>query len=176
MKMRSPRVLMLSDVYFPRVNGVSTSIQTFRRDLDRLACPSVLVCPAYPEPRDDEPGVVRVRSRYLPFDPEDRVIVARDLRRAVLALHCEFDLIHIHTPFLAHTVGLDLARRLGIPAVETYHTFFEEYFHHYLPFMPRVPLKCDGARDFAPAVQCGGRRRRAVAADGGDAARLWRAN
>ena len=25
------RVLMLSDVYFPRVNGVSTSIQTFAR-------------------------------------------------------------------------------------------------------------------------------------------------
>ena len=30
------RVLMLSDVYFPRVNGVSTSIETFRRELGRL--------------------------------------------------------------------------------------------------------------------------------------------
>ena len=27
------RVLMVSDVYFPRVNGVSTSIETFRRTL-----------------------------------------------------------------------------------------------------------------------------------------------
>ncbi len=27
------RVLMLSDVYFPRVNGVSTSIQTLRQAL-----------------------------------------------------------------------------------------------------------------------------------------------
>ena len=29
-------VLMLSDVYFPRVNGVSTSIQTFRNTLAGL--------------------------------------------------------------------------------------------------------------------------------------------
>ncbi len=29
------RVLFVSDVYFPRVNGVSTSIRTFRGDLAR---------------------------------------------------------------------------------------------------------------------------------------------
>ena len=27
------RALLVSDVYFPRVNGVSTSIRTFRQDL-----------------------------------------------------------------------------------------------------------------------------------------------
>ena len=27
------KILMLSDVYFPRVNGVSTSIRTFARSL-----------------------------------------------------------------------------------------------------------------------------------------------
>ena len=30
------RVLMVSDVYFPRVNGVSTSIETFRKTLQRM--------------------------------------------------------------------------------------------------------------------------------------------
>jgi glycosyltransferase involved in cell wall biosynthesis len=139
--MRSPRILMLSDVYFPRVNGVSTSIQTFRRDLDAEGCASVLVVPQYRESRQDEPGIVRVRSRYFPIDPEDRVIVAGELERAVEALHCDFDLIHVHTPFVAHVVGVRLARRLGIPVVESYHTFFEEYFHHYLPYVPRAVLR-----------------------------------
>ncbi len=113
--MRPLRVLMLSDVYYPRVNGVSTSIQTFRRDLDRQGCQSILIAPQYPEVRDDEPGIVRVRSRHLPLDPEDRVLVARELERAVLALHCEFDLIHVHTPFVAHYAGLRLARRCCVP-------------------------------------------------------------
>ncbi len=138
---RSPRILMLSDVYFPRVNGVSTSIQTFRRDLTSLGCSSVLLAPEYPQARQDEPDIVRVRSRHLAFDPEDRMLVASDFERAALALEGKFDLIHIHTPFVAHYVGLRVARRLGLATIETYHTFFEEYFHHYLPFLPRTLLR-----------------------------------
>jgi glycosyltransferase involved in cell wall biosynthesis len=62
----------------------------------------------------------------------------RPLHRRMKALSSQrFDLVHIHTPFVAHRAGIRLARRLGIPAVETYHTFFEEYFHHYLPVLPR---------------------------------------
>lgn len=34
-----------------------------------------------------------------------------------------------------------LARRLGLPRVETYHTFFEEYLYHYVPFLPRSWLQ-----------------------------------
>jgi glycosyltransferase involved in cell wall biosynthesis len=47
-----------------------------------------------------------------------------------------FDLIHIQTPFVAHYAGVALSRKLGLPRVETYHTFFEEYFHHYIPAVP----------------------------------------
>jgi len=36
------------------------------------------------------------------------------------------------------------ARKHGLPCVETYHTLFEEYFHHYLPFL-RSP-GCGAAR------------------------------
>ena len=47
-----------------------------------------------------------------------------------------FDLVHIQTPFAAHRAGVDLARRRGVPVLETYHTYFEHYFEHYLPFLP----------------------------------------
>jgi glycosyltransferase involved in cell wall biosynthesis len=45
--------------------------------------------------------------------------------------------IHIHTPFTAHYVGIHFGKKLDIPVVETYHTFFEDYLHHYLPFIPQ---------------------------------------
>ena len=48
----------------------------------------------------------------------------------------EFDLVHIHTPFIAHYAGVRFARANNIPCVATYHTFFEEYLHHYLPVVP----------------------------------------
>ena len=42
------RVLFISDVYFPRVNGVSTSIRTFREDLAGEGVETLLVAPEYP--------------------------------------------------------------------------------------------------------------------------------
>ena len=48
-----PRVLFISDVYFPRVNGVSTSIRTFRADLAQQGVQTQLVVPRYPH---EEPG------------------------------------------------------------------------------------------------------------------------
>ena len=132
------RILYISDVYFPRVNGVSTSIRTFRRELQALGHEVTLVAPAYPgDGADDGNGVVRLPSRQVPLDPEDRLMHASALRElpARFARH-SFDLVHIQTPFAAHYAGLRLARALGVPCVATYHTFFEECLHHYVPFAP----------------------------------------
>jgi glycosyltransferase involved in cell wall biosynthesis len=49
--------------------------------------------------------------------------------------------VHIQTPFVAHYAGLELARRLGVPAIESYHTYFEEYLHHYVPLLPRAAMR-----------------------------------
>jgi 1,2-diacylglycerol 3-alpha-glucosyltransferase len=135
-------ILMLSDVYFPRVNGVSTSIATFRRSLTALGHDSTLIAPDYAAPADDESGIVRIPSRYLFLDPEDRILKAGDILALEQSLASRrFDLLHVQTPFIAHHVGVKLAGRLGIPAVETYHTYFEEYLYHYVPFLPKPLLK-----------------------------------
>ncbi|MEJ1964307.1 MAG: glycosyltransferase [Gammaproteobacteria bacterium] len=53
------------------------------------------------------------------------------LKRALRALPGDdFDLVHIHTPFVAHYAGAWYAKRIGVPCIATYHTFFEEYLHH----------------------------------------------
>src|SRR5258706_5594771 len=135
------RVLFVSDVYFPRVNGVSTSIATFRADLSVAGVDTTLVAPQYgAEPiASDDQGVLRVPSRPVPRDHEDRLMRWGALRHTLQALQGQrYDLVHVHTPFLAHYAGLDFARRAGLPVVETYHTYFEEYVHHYVPLLPRV--------------------------------------
>jgi 1,2-diacylglycerol 3-alpha-glucosyltransferase len=140
------RILMLTDVYFPRINGVSTSIETFRTDLAAEGVSVRLVAPAYPQPHDDV-DTSRVPARRLPFDPEDRLMHWRRLRRTTEAIVAEgIDLIHIHTPFAAHYAGIGLARRHRIPVVATYHTHFEEYIQHYLPVLPRSLLKAMARR------------------------------
>lgn len=142
-------VLFISDVYFPRVNGVSTSIRTFRQDLAHCGVDTLLVAPGYTAPAapvgaalneaSDERAVVRVPASPVPRDPEDRRMRWRALTRALDDLAPRgFDLVHIHTPFIAHYAGVRFARRANIPCVATYHTFFEEYLHHYVPMLPRA--------------------------------------
>lgn len=141
------KILMIADVYFPRVNGVSTSIASFRGALERMGHSVTLICPDYPVGQVDEPGVLRIRSRQVPGDPEDRMVRYRDLLALAPRLAGEaFDLIHIHTPFTAHYAGIALGRRLGLPLVATYHTLFEEYLHHYIRWLPRRWLRLAARR------------------------------
>ena len=62
------RILMISDVYFPRINGVSTSIQTFKEELESLGHHVVLIAPEYPQiPQDSDPdpSIFRIPSRQV---------------------------------------------------------------------------------------------------------------
>jgi glycosyltransferase involved in cell wall biosynthesis len=135
------RVLMISDVYFPRVNGVSTAIQTYRQALAGHGVEVRLVAPDYGNDCR-EPWISRVASRQVPRDPEDRLVRWRAMRTAVdsaIARGC--DLIHVQTPFLAHYAAQAAARRAKLPVIATYHTLFEEYLQHYAPMVPASWLR-----------------------------------
>jgi 1,2-diacylglycerol 3-alpha-glucosyltransferase len=132
-------ILMLSDVYHPRVNGVSTSIETFRHDLLALGHRVQLVAPAYDASSRPglEPGITRVPGPRMPRDPEDRIMSGPRLRRRLAELgRTHWDVVHVHTPFLAHRSGVAFAARTGAPLLITYHTLFEEYLEHYVPIVP----------------------------------------
>lgn len=77
------RVLMISDVHFPRINGVSTSIESFRQALAELGVSVTVVAPAYAQKDHDDAGIVRVPARRVPFDPEDRLMRPVKLSRAL---------------------------------------------------------------------------------------------
>ncbi len=145
---------MISNVYFPRVNGVSTSIQTFARELTDAGHEVTLIAPEYGIPAVPEPfEILRIPSRALPVDQEDRMLKGALIRQHLPTLASRgYDLVHIHTPFVAHYAGVQLARALGVPTVESYHTYFEEYLDKYLPWVPRRVLRFL-ARRFS-AAQC----------------------
>jgi glycosyltransferase involved in cell wall biosynthesis len=136
-------ILMISDVYFPRVNGVSTSMQTFCRELIALGHLVTIVAPDYGiADREAEFEIIRLPSRRIFFDPEDRLIRKSSLAQTADALaRRHWDVIHVHTPFRAHQLGVELARRTGRPVVESYHTYFEQYVANYLPWFPPSILR-----------------------------------
>lgn len=145
------RVLMVSDVFFPRINGVSSSIETFRHALRAQAVAVRVVAPRYGDEADED-GIVRVAGRRVPRDPEDRLAAWAAMHDAVAREAGGCDLIHIQTPFVAHYAGLAAARAQRRPVLSTYHTLFEEYLQHYAPLVPAALLRA-GARRLSRA-QC----------------------
>lgn len=136
------KILFISDVYFPRINGVSTSIETFRHELRALGHTVHLIAPEYLSPSPDETDILRVPSRRVPLDPEDRFMSFKWVMQHLDKLRNEqYDIIHIQTPFVAHYLGVKLSKLLNIPCVETYHTFFEEYLYHYVPLVPKKLMR-----------------------------------
>jgi len=102
----------------------------------------VLIAPDYIENGDDDKDIIRIKSRKVMFDEEDRLMRASDIKSLAPELQqVNFDLIHIQTPFVAHYMGYYLAKTLGIPCIETYHTFFEEYLYNYIPVIPKTWLR-----------------------------------
>lgn len=103
-------LLLLSDVYFPRVNGVSTSIRTFAESLSGMGHQVTIVAPDYGEASGQAAHdggaceVIRLPGRVIFFDPEDRLLRASALRAVLPRLaQRHWDVIHIHTP----RMGLD---------------------------------------------------------------------
>jgi 1,2-diacylglycerol 3-alpha-glucosyltransferase len=119
---------MFTETYRPNVNGVVTSIDTLKEELEKMGHHIIIFTTTNPEanPADDV-DVVRLPS--IPFvSYEDRRIVIRGLREAVkIAKEKDLDIIHTHTEFGAGILGKMVAQRLKIPVVHTFHTMYEDY-------------------------------------------------
>ncbi|WP_425146463.1 glycosyltransferase [Deinococcus sp.] len=127
--MRSLRIGLLTDVFLPDQNGVSTSVLLLQRELRRRGHRAVIVAPRFPDYLDPETlhGVVRLPSMVNPALPRQRL--AFPTRRR---LSGQFDLVHTHTPGALGWWGVRLAKRWDIPHISTFHTHLEHYAH-YIP-------------------------------------------
>jgi 1,2-diacylglycerol 3-alpha-glucosyltransferase len=130
---------LVTDTYLPRVNGVARSVQSFAQQFREQGHRVFIFAPEFPDFKDLEPDVVRFPSRFLSFDPEDRLAdMKHPGSQALVARLPEYhlDLIHNQTPFSLGMASVKWARRLQIPVVHTYHTLFEAYVHNYIKWIP----------------------------------------
>ena len=89
MTMKSLKILFISDVYFPRINGVSTSIRTFVEQLQALGHEVHLIAPDYQVLTQDEAWIKRIPAHSIYFDPEDKLIKFGEAMKLLPALEQE---------------------------------------------------------------------------------------
>jgi glycosyltransferase involved in cell wall biosynthesis len=154
------KIVVFTDSYWPRVNGVTVSVDSFAQALVRRGNEVMIVCPFYPDSsiverisesvekiekneHQPEPIIIRVPSTSaILFSREDRIAKFDKLfwvSRQIDAF-CP-DIAHVNTEFMLAEFGFFYSRLRGIPVIYTFHTLWEDYITNYLPMLPPLLLK-----------------------------------
>jgi glycosyltransferase involved in cell wall biosynthesis len=152
------KIVMFTDAYWPRVNGVTVSVDSFSHALVRRGNEVMIICPFYPESsvverlsastvaateRPPGPVVVRVPSTGVQLlSKEDRVAKFDKLFWVSQQIEAfNPDILHINTEFMLAEFGLYYALMYGLPSIYTFHTLWEDYIANYMPILPPAALK-----------------------------------
>lgn len=139
------RIALVSDSYWPRVNGVTVSIQTYRDELERLGHEVIILCPEYPAARGPvsrEASVRRFPSMANSVSKEDRLIRPSAFPLFVRTLErFNPDVVHINTEFTASFAARGYAKLRGYPILVTSHTDYEDYVSNYITYLPAAFLR-----------------------------------
>jgi glycosyltransferase involved in cell wall biosynthesis len=124
------RVTLVTETYFPQVNGVSRTLRELVRFLRENGDDVQLICPDYGVAAEGE-AVLAVRSIVLPFYKELHLPLPpfAGVHRAIESFRP--DVIHIATEATLGWSVLRWALRRRLPVVSSFHTNFDQYSRHY---------------------------------------------
>lgn len=118
------KIAIFTDIYAPWGDGgIPSSIKAQKNELERLGHEVVVFCPGY---NAREKGVINVPSHehveingaILSMRPEK---VEQFVMERFPNFPSEFDLVHVHYEASCSLAGVRLARRFGMPLVQTMH-------------------------------------------------------
>lgn len=128
-----------SETYLPDINGVITSMESFRRELEAkghrvyVFAPDTRLFPVPWRKQRRERRVFRFGSFRYPAYKSIRVALPVNIPIARKIPSLRLDVVHSHTPFSLGLFASWVARKHGLPHVHTYHTLYPEYAKFYFP-------------------------------------------
>jgi glycosyltransferase involved in cell wall biosynthesis len=131
------RIGIFTDRYLPLSDGICTSIETFRQELEKMGHEVYVFAPK-PSWRFKPP------SKRIIFFPavkgmfwEDSVAPFFYPPQALKSIQkLNLDIIHFQTPGPIGLLGVHFALKYNVPLVTTYHTDLYEYVKHYRSTLP----------------------------------------
>jgi len=145
---------MFSDAYWPRVNGVTVSVDSYSRALIKAGHEVLIICSSYPEglnlpvspfhTAQGEEGlkIVRVPSMPAFVTKEDRIAKINKFYWVLKQVDSfRPNIIHINTEFVIAEFGFLYALAYNVPAIYTFHTMWEDYGPNYFPMFPPFLVK-----------------------------------
>ena len=130
-------IAIITDTYFPDINGVASSIYTLAIALRKRGHRVyVFVTSENNSPVvrrvGKNPPVFRIPSIPMLLVRPYRTTMPFSFRLVQILKRLKIDIIHTQTEFSMGLVGLSSSMTLHLPIVHTYHTMLEDYTHYIL--------------------------------------------
>ncbi|WP_028545996.1 glycosyltransferase family 4 protein [Paenibacillus taiwanensis] len=125
------RVALLTDTYWPELNGAARTLKRWTQYLCKHHVPIRVIAPMSQQPLANEWHVNRVFSIPVAVYPDCRFALPNPSWIGRQLDLFNPSIIHVATPFSLGLIGVRYARSRGIPLVASYHTHFDQYLKFY---------------------------------------------
>lgn len=121
------KIGLFNDSFPPTIDGVANTVYNYADIMSKNHADCTVVTPKYPNVTDNYPfDVIRYSSAGLSKKLGYRVGNAVPVKTLTKLVNKNFDLLHVHSPFVSSLVADELVKlNPGIPVILTYHTKFD---------------------------------------------------
>lgn len=131
-------IVVFTDTFLPKIDGVGISVDHFSRLLAEKGHKFVICCPRYDNDDIMQIGenihIIRFSNAPLPSYPDIKVVLPSQKKIHTAMTMFPSDLVHIQSPGLLGQYGVLAAKMYGKPLVGTYHTLVSEQDTYISPY------------------------------------------
>lgn len=128
------RIALLTETYFPHINGVTTHVKTLKEGLTALGH-EVLVITASTETRKHyiEDGVLYCPAKKIKKIYGYGLAAPYSPKRMKILKEFNPDIIHVHNEYGIGFFGIGAAKKLNATLIYTLHTDYDSYMYYIMP-------------------------------------------
>lgn len=138
------RIALFTETYLPYLNGVVTHIQLLAKSFEELGHEVMIVTVSDVEKPVIDGNILRCPGVDMKKIYNYRLAGPVSIPRTKLVEEFNPDVIHVHNEFGIGFSGLQIARKLKVPAVYTLHSDYDSYLYYIslsVPFLDQAVKK-----------------------------------
>ena len=129
------KILITTDLFTTRTNGVVTSTHNLIHDLKRRGHDVRVITLSKDGKSKVEDGVYYIKSMSLEWIyPEVRMPTSRAGKYVKEIVERHPDVIHSQCEYFTYPFAKRVSKKTGAPIIHTYHTMYEDYVGYVIPF------------------------------------------
>ncbi len=126
------KILIVSDLYKPSINGVVASIMNLRSGMESLGHEVRILTMSHTTKSYMEDGVYYIGSMNAErIYPNTRLSIKNIRKEKKDILEWGPDIIHTQNEFCTFYIAKKIAKNTNIPVIDTYHTVYGDYTHYF---------------------------------------------